>query len=423
MYNFPLIIAFSFLRNRKFVRLKQIKSYNLNYDILFSDFLVISLDCLTYERFHMTPAILFFVLLIIYFSFSVILSFLIFVQKRKTLRYLFLFFFLQVFYVMSAALDVFSIQIDYFRLIVGPIKVILTPLIFFYIKGLTQTDNKITLKEAVHFIPAVVVFILSLIVYFGYPGWKVLNLNDMYKVNVEGNFHYTFLISVTRIIVFFQGIFYAGMIYKLFKRNDSIMRQIVSDISKRDMIWIRYTAILVGIRGLTTGLELFGAYSVPAMFAVYYLFLIGFSFYIFFQAIAQPDISFLGATIQENADRQENENSPELETDLRILDIFKEKKLFLRPELTLQEASDELLVPKYRLTQLIKAGGYHNFYAFINEHRIEFSKDLLINLPSNLAMESVVADSGFQSRSTFYRAFKESTGLTPKEFREMNLHR
>ena len=317
----------------------------------------------------------------------------------------------------------FNIHLPILRLVVGPIKVILTPLIFFYIKGLTQAKNRISLKESLHFAPAVVVFILSVIIYLSYPDWKILSINDIYKTKVEGNFPYTFLVTVTRIIVFFQGIFYAGMIYKLFKRNDSTMRQIVSDISKRDMIWIRYTAILVGIRGLTTGLELFGAYSIPAVFAVYYMFLIGFSFYIFFQAIAQPDISFIGATIQEIADKQENENSPESETDLRILDLFKEKKLFLKPDLTLQEASDELLVPKYRLTQLIKAGGYHNFYAFVNEHRIEFSKDLLINLPSNLAMESVVADSGFQSRSTFYRAFKESTGLTPKEFREMNLHR
>lgn len=368
----------------------------------------------------MTFAILFFILLIIYFSFSVILAFLIIVQKRKTLRYLFLFFFLQVFYVMSAALGVFSIHIDYFRLIVGPIKVILTPLIFFYIKGLTQTDNKVTLKEAFHFIPVIVVFILTLIVYFGYPGWKVLNLNDMYKVNVEGNFHYTFLITVTRIIVFSQGIFYARMIYKLFKKNDLSIRQIVSDLSEQNLIWIRYTAILVGIRGLTTGAELFGAYSIPAIFMLYYIFLIGFSFYIFFQAIIQRDISFVDTTIREITDVQNDEVNKELNQDIDKLEIFKQKQLFLKYDITLQEASDELLIPKYRLTQAIKSAGYPNFYAFVNAQRIEYSKELLLNLPRNLAMESVVADSGFQSRSTFYRVFKESTGLTPREYKELN---
>jgi AraC-like DNA-binding protein len=198
------------------------------------------------------------------------------------------------------------------------------------------------------------------------------------------------------------------------------MRQIVSDISQKNMIWIRSTAILVGIRGLTTGAELFGAYSIPAVFMVYYIFLICFSFYIFFQALVRPDISFVDTSIQEITNPAAVEKSGESKAELRVLEIFKEKGLFLNPELTLQEASDELSIPKYRLTQLIKAGGYNNFYAFVNEHRIDFSKELLINLPSNLTMDSVVTDSGFQSRSTFYRVFKESTGLTPKEFKEMN---
>ncbi|MBL7971922.1 MAG: helix-turn-helix domain-containing protein [Prolixibacteraceae bacterium] len=296
---------------------------------------------------------------------------------------------------------------------------ILTPLIFFYIKGLTQKENRISLKESLHFLPALVVFILSLIMYFGYPDWKILSLNDIYKIKVEGNFHYTFLVTVTRLIVFFQGIFYALMIYKLFKKNDFSMRQIVSDLSRQSMLWIRYTAILVGIRGLTTGAELFGAYSVPAVFMVYYIFLIGFSFYIFFQAIVQPDISFVSHTMQEMADNQNGAESKESNTDLDKLEVFKQKQLFLKYDITLQEASDELLIPKYRLTQAIKTAGYPNFYAFVNAQRIEYSKELLLNLPRNLALESVVADSGFQSKSTFYRVFKESTGLTPKEYKDM----
>ena len=287
-------------------------------------------------------------------------------------------------------------------------------------KGLTQKENKITLKESLHFIPVIIVFIVTLIIYFGYPDWKILNMDNFYKMYVKGNFQFNVLIILTRLIVFFQGIFYALMIYKLFKRNDFIMRQTVSDISKKNMIWIRSTAILVGIRGLTTGAELFGAYSNHAVFMVYYIFVIFFSFYIFFQAIVQPDISFIGATIQEMKDSNVNDDSKETNADLTVLQLFKEKRLFLNPELTLQEASDELSIPKYRLTKLIKEGGYYNFYAFVNELRIDFSKELLVNLPSNLAMDSVVADSGFQSRSTFYRVFKESTGLTPREFKEMN---
>ena len=383
----------------------------------------LSLMNLNFQFIRMTATIATFILLIIYSSFSVVLAFAILALNRKNLIYIFLFFFLQIFYVLSPAVAIFNIYIEYLRLVVGPIKVILTPLVFFYIKGLTQTGRKITLKETLHFIPVVVVFILTLIIYFGYPGWKILNMADFYKARVEGNFQFTFLIIITRVIVFFQGIFYALMIYKLFKRTDFTLRQFVSDISQKNMIWIRSTAILVGIRGLATGFELFGAYSIPSVFAIYYVFLIGFSFYIFFQALVRPDISFVDTAIQEITNPAAVEKPEESKAELRVLEIFKEKELFLNPELTLQEVSDELSIPKYRLTQLIKAGGYNNFYAFVNEHRIEYSKELLVNLPNNLSMDSVVSDSGFQSRSTFYRTFKETTGLTPKEFKEMNSHR
>jgi AraC-like DNA-binding protein len=367
----------------------------------------------------MSPFIPFFILFIIYSSFSVVLVFIILALDRKNLAYLFLYFLLQAFHVLSPAAALLNTHIEPLRLVVASIKVIVTPLIFFHIKRLTQTEGKITLKESLHFIPAIVVFIVTLILYFGYPGWRLLNITEFYKTQIEGNFHFNVLANITRPIVFFQGIFYALMIYKLFKRNDSTLRQIASDISQKNMIWMRYTAIFVGIRGLITGGEWFGIYSIPAVFGLYYIFVICFSFYIFFHSIIQPDISIIGTTIQEMADIEENEPLKESKFDLNVLKMFKMKELFLKPDLTLQEAADELSIPKYRLTQLIKDAGYHNFYAFVNEHRVDFSKELLIHLPDNFALESVIADSGFQSKSTFYRVFKESTGLTPKEYKDM----
>ena len=131
--------------------------------------------------------------------------------------------------------------------------------------------------------------------------------------------------------------------------------------------------------------------------------------------MVQPDISFLDELISD-----ENQTvSPKDEDsyfDLQVLELFKEKKLFLNPILTLQETSDELVIAKYKLTKIIKEAGYINFYAFVNEQRVQYSKKLLKNLPSHLSMESVVKESGFQARSTYYRVFKEMTGLTPKEY-------
>ena len=36
-----------------------------------------------------------------------------------------------------------------------------------------------------------------------------------------------------------------------------------------------------------------------------------------------------------------------------------------------------------------------------------------------LSMDSVMEDSGFQNRSTFYRVFQQVSGLTPSQYRKI----
>ena len=52
---------------------------------------------------------------------------------------------------------------------------------------------------------------------------------------------------------------------------------------------------------------------------------------------------------------------------------------------------------------------------FINEYRIETAKTLLKTNP-NLKMEIIAEQSGFNSNSTFYAAFKKVTNTTPAKY-------
>ncbi|WP_073170660.1 helix-turn-helix domain-containing protein [Tangfeifania diversioriginum] len=100
----------------------------------------------------------------------------------------------------------------------------------------------------------------------------------------------------------------------------------------------------------------------------------------------------------------------------KIIDEFKENEYYLDPDISLQELAGKLNISKHKLSKIIKDEGYDNFYVLINHFRIQKSKILLSKMPNNHVIESVVTESGFKSRSTFYRVFKDSTGLTPKEY-------
>ena len=57
-----------------------------------------------------------------------------------------------------------------------------------------------------------------------------------------------------------------------------------------------------------------------------------------------------------------------------------------------------------------------SFFDLINERRIEATKIRLLNMLPHETIEGIAYDTGFNSRSSFYRAFKKYTGETPQQF-------
>lgn len=368
----------------------------------------------------MISPILFLILVIIRVSFAVMLAFFAKAFKKKGIGYLYLAFFFDALLILAPALGVSTVDLSFARYISAPLKVLITPLVYLYLLKIFQKEKNLTLKEYWHFAPFVFELILTLIINLTHKSNPTANINEAFKVYLDGNFNFNVLAITARSIALGQGLIYSILLYKLFRKYNAIIRQLASFISTNNFYWIRAAAILIGIKGLSSGFELFGIYSFQMVFLAYIVFLIFFAFYFFGHAISQPDVSFIDKACEEENNSTKIEKAIDSSLNTQILEIFKEKRLFLNPELTLQQVSEDLDVTKQELTQIVKAAGYLNFYDLVNKHRIERSKELLINLPYHLSLDSVITDSGFNGRSTFYRVFKESTGLTPKEFIEMN---
>ncbi len=74
-------------------------------------------------------------------------------------------------------------------------------------------------------------------------------------------------------------------------------------------------------------------------------------------------------------------------------------------------------IPSYQLSQFLNDNLGKSFTEFINSHRIEEAKKLI---QSNLeyTLDAIGSESGFNSKSTFYGAFKRTMGMTPRTYRE-----
>lgn len=99
--------------------------------------------------------------------------------------------------------------------------------------------------------------------------------------------------------------------------------------------------------------------------------------------------------------------------------LMKEAKIYRDPNLGLDSMAKKLNISGNYLSQLVNKLSGHNFTDYINRYRIEDAKFKLRN-PNfiNYTIISIALESGFNSKSTFYSAFKKLTGISPKEYRK-----
>jgi len=103
----------------------------------------------------------------------------------------------------------------------------------------------------------------------------------------------------------------------------------------------------------------------------------------------------------------------------RIREDLVQNRKYLDPDLTLEKLAKEQLVSSGHLSRIINLYGNRSFNDFINELRVEQAKTFLSDSEySPYTIVSIGLECGFNSKSTFYSAFKKFTSQTPSQYRE-----
>lgn len=102
-----------------------------------------------------------------------------------------------------------------------------------------------------------------------------------------------------------------------------------------------------------------------------------------------------------------------------IIAFFNKTKVYKDKEINLFSVADLLQMPYRDVSRLINNYGNKNFNQFINEFRIEEAKKLIDeDHLDKFNLLGITEQVGFNSRSTFFAAFKAITGMTPAEYKK-----
>ncbi|WP_298346637.1 helix-turn-helix domain-containing protein [uncultured Algibacter sp.] len=113
------------------------------------------------------------------------------------------------------------------------------------------------------------------------------------------------------------------------------------------------------------------------------------------------------------------ENKENSETSSKIHSLLIDTKLYLDPSLSLKILSEKLHLSEGYISQLINKSFKQNFNDYVNLLRVEEAKKMLINLEyDNYTIVAIGLEAGFNSKSSFYTAFKKHTGKTPSEYKK-----
>jgi YesN/AraC family two-component response regulator len=111
----------------------------------------------------------------------------------------------------------------------------------------------------------------------------------------------------------------------------------------------------------------------------------------------------------------ENED-PDEKLWQNIYQKLSNEKLFLEKDLSLVRLAEACETNKTYISKLINSRSGINFNQFVNNFRVEYAMNLLAD--EDISLDNIARDSGFNSVSSFFRIFRQSTGLTPAYYRK-----
>lgn len=288
------------------------------------------------------------------------------------------------------------------------IAFLVAPSFYLFVKSLIKTSFSISFKSLFHLLP-IIIFIACAWSYFTLPAAQKIAVlmqlsageGDLSTVPFNKDIFYTSLIIQS--LIYFVGMVHYWHNYKM-KNN----------LSDHHLI-----NLIIGFYGMiTVFLALRYSFFYSYESAIHLPVLLSFGFYgLSIRAIwsNQPLLSINGIKSKYKHSTLSDWRMKELVNNM--MNKLIKDQLIIQKDLNLGVLANCLNTSPHVLSQSINSELKETYNDLINRLRIELVlKRLNSNHHKDLSIEGLALESGFKSKSSFYRAFKKHTGSNPSKY-------
>ena len=210
-------------------------------------------------------------------------------------------------------------------------------------------------------------------------------------------------------------------------RNMRQMRRALGEYYDRDLSemlrWMKNSTLILATISVTAPIVIFMS---GWILAIYGIFFIASIFYLIFSFVcyAVSNNNELLKVAEKSAEESEEHEKavPEMSEKDRqrvekAVSQWLEARGYLRNGITVQQAADEMHVPRYQLSAWLKTTEQEQFSHWLTRLRIEEAKRQMQAHPE-WSNDTIAEHCGFGSRSYFQTVFRKQTGMTPSAFLE-----
>ena len=299
------------------------------------------------------------------------------------------------------------------------------PLTYIYVKHCIQKDFELTGKTLLHFIPfgISVLYAIPFLVQSGDE--KMATFLSIIHTGELAEPYYIPLIRAFYNICYFFLSLRVILLYKKYLANE------VSNIDDGFHRWLIFftSSLWLPIISVTLfSINGFNSLSLELVYLSIFLFLAAVYLFILFKpAVFHPFPHQMQEEklLPKETKKYESSNLKNEQKEKylqKLMEHMVMKKPYREPELTLSSLSEQVKIPSHHLSQLINEKLDCHFLDFINGHRVKEAQEKLLDASlSNYTIEAIAYEVGFNSKSTFYNAFKKVAKTTPASYRKAHL--